>query len=98
MKFCIFLVVMFFFISDDCFAQRTAGESPVITGAKNVAKAAVPIVADGYQRMESRSGVVRALSKTVGEAKPMIEKAIPVVQKGLVIGKNILKILKKILR
>jgi len=89
---------MFFFISDDCFAQRAAGESPIIAGAKNVVRAATPAAIATYQRMESRSTVVKNISNLAGEAIPLVEKAAPIVRKGVVIGKKILKVLKKILR
>jgi len=97
-KFLVVLVLLLFFISDNSFSQRTAGESPVVTGARNVAMAAVPFVADGYKRAESNSGAVRSISNAIAEAKPLIERAVPIAKKGIVIGKRILKVLKKILR
>ena len=100
-KFCFFLIsagIFLFLLNTDCFAQRAAAESPIISGAKNIAKAAVPIVANGYQRMESRNPVVKNISNLAGEAIPFAEKAAPIVRKGVVIGKKILKVLKKILR
>ena len=97
-KFCFFLISSFFLLSNISIAQRAAGESPIVSGAKNIAKAAVPIVANGYQRMESRNSVVKSISNLAGEAIPLVEKAAPIVRKGVVIGKKILKVLKKILR
>ena len=94
----IVLVLLFFFISGNSFSQRTAGDSPVVAGARNIAMAAVPYVADGYKRVENNSGAVRSISKAIGEAKPLIEKAVPIARKGIMIGKRILKVLKKILR
>lgn len=91
-------VLLLLFISGSCFSQRTAGESAVVTGVRNVAMAAVPYVAEGYKRAENNSGAVRAIGNAIAEAKPMIDRAVPVVRKGIVVGKRILKILKKILR
>lgn len=100
-KFFIFLTSLFcccYFFCNRCAAQRAAGESPIISGAKNIAKAAVPAVASGYQRMESRNSAVKGISNLAGQALPLVEKAAPIVRKGVVIGKKILKVLKKILR
>ena len=97
-KFYIFLisaVICFFLFTNDCNAQRAAGEGSVVN---SIGQAAAPIVKEAYKRVEKRSGAVQVLSNAVGEAKPLIEKAIPIVQKGFKIGKKILKILKKILR
>ena len=96
-KFFIFLVSAILF-SIHCYGQRAASESPIISGAKNIAKAAMPAVASGYQRMESRSPIVKNISNLAGEAIPLVEKAAPIVRRGIVIGKKILKVLKKILR
>ena len=96
-KFFIFIVCVIF-CSGKCFAQRAAGESVIVLGAKNIVKAATPIVKKGYKRMESRSGAVRAIGNAVAEAKPLMSKAIPIVKNGFIIGRKIYKFLKKILR
>ena len=96
-KFFIFIVCVIF-CSGKCFAQRAAGESTIVSGAKNVARAAAPIVKHAYKRVESNSRVVKGIENIAGQAVPLVEKAAPIVRKGFIIGKKIFKILKKILR
>lgn len=96
--FCSCFTLLFFFISNDCFSQRAAENSTIASGTKNIAQAAVPFVKDAYNRMESRSSIVKGIGNLAGQAVPLAEKAAPIVRKGFVIGKKILKILKKILR
>ena len=95
---CVFLVSLFVVISGNCFSQRAAEGSSVITKGKNIAHAATPLAKKIYKRTEDRSGVVKGVERAVENSKPFIEKAAPIVQKGFRIGKMILKILKKILR
>jgi hypothetical protein len=86
---------MFFFFQNKSFAQRTAGGTRIIAGAVEVA---APVAKNIYNRMRSRAAVSESIDRKVEEARPLVEKAVPIVRKGFVIGKNILKILKKILR
>ena len=97
-KFSVILVVMLFLISHVSFSQRAAGEGSIGSGAKNVARAAAPIIKDAYKRVESNSHVVKGIENIAGRAVPFVEKAAPIIHKGFVIGKKILKVLKKILR
>ena len=99
-KFIIFLIATcyFFLLCGRSNAQRAAGQSPLVSGAENIAEAALPFAQHAYKRMESRSGMMHGISNAVAEAKPFIERAVPIAQKGVRIGKKILKILKKILR
>lgn len=96
-KFFIFLVCATLF-SMQCFSQRISRESPVVNKAKNIIKAAAPIVKNGYQRIEKRSGTLRAISSLVAEANPVMDKAIPIIKNGFKIGKKVILILKKVLR
>ena len=97
-KFSFILVVVLFLIPRFCFSQRAAGEGTIGSGAKNVARAAAPIIKDAYKRVESNSQVVKGIENIAGQAVPFVEKAAPIIHKGFIIGKKILKILKKILR
>ncbi|MBI3502867.1 MAG: hypothetical protein HY063_13835 [Bacteroidetes bacterium] len=95
---CFFLAWLFFFYSGKCFSQRVAENNSIISGAKNIAAVAAPIVKDAYKREENRNAVVKGISNLAGQAVPLAEKAAPIMRKGFVIGKKILKVLKKILR
>lgn len=61
-------------------------------------QAALPVLKEVYKKAEERSPAVKGVSELAAQAIPLAEKAMPIVKKGFVIGRKVIRGLQKIFR